>query len=109
MVILYHKTFSLLFFLYFYNRILIVDINLINKQMDFISGILGAVLISFIITIIRVVFSIGSKTKSDSNFIQKFTGTCMVLIIIVIIGIISEKLGCSSEDELDYPMKYQPD
>ncbi len=77
--------------------------------MDFISGILGAVLISFIITIIRVIFSIGSKTKSDSNFMQKFTGTLMVLIIIVIIGTLSEKCGCSSEDEPDYPMKYHPD
>ena len=77
--------------------------------MDFIFGILGAVMISFIITIIRVIFSIGSKTKSDSNFIQKFTGTLMVLIIIVIIGTITEKSGCSSEDEPDYPMKYQPD
>ena len=77
--------------------------------MDFISGILGAVLISFIITIIRVIFSIGSKTKSDSNFMQKFTGTLMVLIIIVIIGAFSEKFGCSSEDEPDYPMKYHPD
>jgi hypothetical protein len=33
----------------------------------------------------------------------------MVLIIIVIIGTISDKCGCSSEDEPDYPMKYQPD
>ena len=77
--------------------------------MDFIFGIIGAVMISFIITIIRVIFSIGSKTKSDSNFMQKFTGTLMVLIIIVIIGTISDKCGCSSEDEPDYPMKYQPD
>ena len=77
--------------------------------MDFIFGILGAVMISLIITIIRVIFSIGSKTKSDSNFIQKFTGTLMVLIIIVIIGTLSEKCGCSSEDEPDYPMKYHPD
>jgi uncharacterized membrane protein len=77
--------------------------------MDFIFGILGAVMISLIITIIRVIFSIGSKTKSDSNFMQKFTGTLMVLIIIVIVGTISDKCGCSSEDEPDYPMKYQPD
>jgi hypothetical protein len=77
--------------------------------MDFVFGIIGAVMISFIITIIRVIFSIGSKTKSDSNFMQKFTGTLMVLIIIVIIGTISDKCGCSSEDEPDYPMKYQPD
>lgn len=77
--------------------------------MDFIFGILGAVMISLIITIIRVIFSIGSKTKSDSNFMQKFTGTLMVLIIIVIIGTFLEKSGCSSEDEPDYPMKYHPD
>jgi len=77
--------------------------------MDFIFGIFGAVIISLIITIIRVIFSIGSKTKSDSNFIQKFTGTLMVLIIIVIIGTLSEKCGCSSEEEPDYPMKYHPD
>jgi uncharacterized membrane protein len=77
--------------------------------MDFIFGILGAVMISLIITIIRVIFSIGSKTKSDSNFMQKFTGTLMVLIIIVIIGTLSEKCGCSSEEEPDYPMKYHPD
>jgi uncharacterized membrane protein len=77
--------------------------------MDFVFGIIGAVMISFIITIIRVIFSIGSKTKSDSNFMQKFTGTLMVLIIIVIIGTLSEKCGCSSEEEPDYPMKYHPD
>jgi len=77
--------------------------------MDFIFGIFGAVIISLIITIIRVIFSIGSKTKSDSNFMQKFTGTLMVLIIIVIIGTLSEKCGCSSEEEPDYPMKYHPD
>jgi uncharacterized membrane protein len=77
--------------------------------MDIIFGILGAVMISFIITIIRVIFSIGSKTKSDSNFMQKFTGTLMVLIIIVIIGTLSEKCGCSTEEEPDYPMKYHPD
>lgn len=77
--------------------------------MDFIFGILGAVMISLIITIIRVIFSIGSKTKSDSNFMRKFTGTLIVLIIIVIIGTLSEKCGCSSEDEPDYPMKYHPD
>lgn len=77
--------------------------------MDFIFGILGAVMISLIITIIRVIFSIGSKTKSDSNFMQKFTGTLMVLIIIVIIGTLSDKCGCSSEEEPDYPMKYHPD
>ena len=77
--------------------------------MDFIFGIIGAVMISFIITIIRVIFSIGSKTKSDSNFMQKFTGTLMVLIIIVIIGTLTDKCGCSSEDEPDYPMKYHPD
>ncbi len=77
--------------------------------MDFIFGIVGAVFFSFIITIIRVIFSSGEKKPGDSNFLQKFTGTCMVLIIIVIIGSISEKLGCSSEDEPDYPMKYHPD
>jgi hypothetical protein len=33
----------------------------------------------------------------------------MVLIIIVIIGTLSEKCGCSSEEEPDYPMKYHPD
>ncbi|GAA4067733.1 hypothetical protein GCM10022389_11040 [Flavobacterium cheonanense] len=77
--------------------------------MDFIFGIIGAVLVSLIITIIRVIFSIGSKTKSDSNFMQKFTGTLMVLIIIVIIGTLSEKCGCSSKEEPDYPMKYHPD
>jgi len=77
--------------------------------MDIIFGILGALMISFIITIIRVIFSIGSKTKSDSNFMQKFTGTLMVLIIIVIIGTLSEKCGCSTEEEPDYPMKYHPD
>lgn len=77
--------------------------------MDFIFGILGAVMLSLIITIIRFIFSIGSKTKSDSNFMQKFTGTLMVLIIIVIIGTLSEKCGCSSEEEPDYPMKYHPD
>ncbi|WP_344815748.1 hypothetical protein [Flavobacterium cheonanense] len=56
-----------------------------------------------------MIFSIGSKTKSDSNFMQKFTGTLMVLIIIVIIGTLSEKCGCSSKEEPDYPMKYHPD
>jgi uncharacterized membrane protein len=77
--------------------------------MDFILSIIGAVIISLIITIIRVIFSIGSKTKSDSNFMQKFTGTFMVLTIIIIIGTLSENFGCSSEDEPDYPMKYHPD
>lgn len=77
--------------------------------MDFIFSIIGAVLISLLITIIRVVFSIGSKTKSNSNFMQKFTGTLMVLIIIVIISTLFEKCGCSSEEEPDYPMKYHPD
>jgi hypothetical protein len=33
----------------------------------------------------------------------------MVFIGIVIIGTLSEKCGCSSEDELNYPMKYHPD
>jgi uncharacterized membrane protein len=77
--------------------------------MDFIFAIAGAFIFSLIITIIRAIFSMGEKKSSDSNFFQKFTGTLMVLIIIVVIGTLSEKCGCSSEEEPDYPMKYHPD
>lgn len=77
--------------------------------MDFIYAIGGAVIVSLIITIIRAILSLGEKKPGDSNFFQKFTGTLMVLIVIVIIGTLSEKCGCSSEDEPDYPMKYHPD
>jgi uncharacterized membrane protein YjjP (DUF1212 family) len=77
--------------------------------MDFIYAIGGAFVFSFIITILRAILSSGEKKSGDSNFFQKFTGTLMVLIIIVIIGTLSEKCGCSSEDEPDYPMKYHPD
>lgn len=77
--------------------------------MDFIYAIAGAFIVSFILTIFRVILSSGEKKPGDSNFFQKFTGTLMVLIFIVIIGTLTEKCGCSSEDEPDYPMKYQPD
>jgi len=75
--------------------------------MDLLFGILGAVMFSFILAIL---FSILEKKDSNSsNFFQKFTGILYVLIIIVVIGFILEKSGCSSGDDPDYPMKYHPD
>ncbi len=77
--------------------------------MELIYGILGAVVISFILSTFRSILSLGrKKDEHSSNFLQKFTGTLMVLLIIVIIGYIAELSGCSPEEEPNYPMKYSP-
>jgi uncharacterized membrane protein len=78
--------------------------------MDLVYGILGAILVSFILTVLRSLISLGkSKEKRSSNFFQKFTGTLMVLIVIILIGYVLEISGCSTEEEPNYPMKYSPD
>ena len=78
--------------------------------MDFIFGILGAIIISFILALLGSLGSIGQKKdETSSNFFQKFTGILMVLVTIVIVGYVLQMSGCSSEEEPNYPMKYSPD
>ena len=73
--------------------------------MDFLFAIGGAVIIALIIVI---VFTLAGDNKpGDSNFAQKFTGSFFVLIVIVVLGSLSELAGCSSEEEPDYPMRYE--
>lgn len=73
--------------------------------MDFLFAIGGAVIFALIIAIVFTLA--GDNKSSDSNFAQKFTGSLFVLIVIVVLGTLSEMAGCSSEEEPDYPMKYE--
>ncbi|WP_297511711.1 hypothetical protein [Flavobacterium sp.] len=76
----------------------------------FLFSVLFLVGLSFVFTLISVFFSSREENKNgSSSFMEKFTRILIVLIIIMVIGFLSEKCGCSSEDEPDYPMKYQPD
>lgn len=75
--------------------------------MDFLFAIIGGVIFSFVIALFSH-FG-GKRNPGDSNFMQKFTGTFYVIIIIVIIGSLSDMAGCNPEDEPNYPMKYSPD
>lgn len=69
-------------------------------------ALLGAVIFAFIITLLKVMVSLRDNKNGESKFFTKFTGTLLILISIIIIGTLSEKFGCSSEEEPDYPMKY---
>ncbi len=74
--------------------------------MNLLFAIGGSV---FFAIFLAVIFSLGSgkKRPDSSNFAQKFTGTLFVLIIIVIISTVFEMAGCNSDEEPNYPMKYE--
>ena len=81
--------------------------NLSVNQMYFLFIILSGAIVAFILALFSY---FGTKrSPGDSNFMQKFTGIFFVIILIIIIGSLSDAAGCNTEDEPDYPMKYSPD
>ena len=58
-------------------------------------------IIAFILAFLNFLFG-----KSESTFMQNFTGIFIVIIVIVILSSILEMSGCNPQDEPNYPIKY---
>lgn len=74
---------------------------------DIKAVIFGGAIIALIISLFSY---FGSKGKiGDNTFIQKFIKIYIIILLISLLGAILDKAGCSSDEDPDYPMKYQPD
>jgi hypothetical protein len=66
--------------------------------MDFVFSIIGVLMISLIITLVRLWF-LGEGKLGVSNYIQRFIGTFKVIIIVLFLSIILDKCGCVYEND----------
>lgn len=67
---------------------------------------LGSAILALIISLFS--YFGGIRNADGPSFIEKYIKIYLIIFFLLLLGAILDKAGCSGDDDLDYPVKYDP-